>query len=100
MNEPPFWMTGAALDRWQEMCRDREWRDWQLDTLAAYCAAYGRWCDAEKWLATPGHGAILTIRDDKGNIKSHGPAPQVAAAERARREMSRLLSILRPWAPR
>jgi hypothetical protein len=63
--------------------------------LAAWCAAYGRWYDAEEWLSDPGHGAVLTIRDDKGNVKSHGPAPQVAIAERSVKEMARLAKMLR-----
>lgn len=61
-----------------------------VTNLAAYCAAYGRWVRAEQWLADPEHGPVVTIRDDKGNVKSHGPAPQLRIAEQASKEMSRL----------
>jgi len=67
----------------------------KLQQLAEYCAAYGRWVAAEEWLAEPGHGPVMTIRDDKGNIKSHGPAPHLAIVERSAKEMARLAPGLR-----
>lgn len=60
------------------------------DLVDAYCLAYERWQAMEAWLAEPGHAAIATIHDDKGNIKSHGPSPQFLIAEKACKEMSRL----------
>ena len=37
----------------------------------------------------------MTISDDKGNVRSHGPAPQLQIAERAAKEMARLDKQLR-----
>lgn len=93
--DPPVPLVGAALGRWAELRAAAKWSPAELDDLAAYCAAYGRWHDAETWLADPSHGSVVTIRDDKGNIKSHAPAPQVAVAERASKEMARLGKALR-----
>ena len=93
--EPPVPLRGAALKRWRELVGAADWRTGELATLAAYCAAHGRWAEAEEWLADPEHGAVVTIRDDKGNIKSHGPAPQLAIGERAAKEMARLAKELR-----
>ncbi len=92
--EPPIALVGAARARWDECVGKRRFEDRELATLAAYCAAYGRWIEAEEWLANPDHGRVITIWDDKGNIKSHGPAPQLTIAERASREAQRLAFVL------
>ena len=96
---PPDHLTGAALECWHSTAptlaerRSTKPSTWTL--LASYCAATQRLTDAEAWLADPDHGPVITIRDDKGNIKSHGPAPQLAIAERAAKEVSRLAKELR-----
>jgi len=51
--------------------------------------------DAETWLNDPEHGPVVTIRDDKGNVRSHGPAPQLAIAEQSAKEAVRLAKSLR-----
>lgn len=93
--EPPVPLHGVALARWREMIGAADWKPGEMATLAAYCAAFGRWADAEAWLSDPEHGPVVTIRDDKGNIKSHAPAPQLAIGERAAKEMGRLAKDLR-----
>lgn len=62
------------------------------DLLAAYCANFSRWMDAEEWLVAGGDvdRTVITIWDEKGNIKSHGPSPQMKISEKAVREMQRL----------
>jgi phage terminase small subunit len=95
---PPVPLAGAALAKWAELAPQLaarpHFRPAKMTDLAAYCAAFGRWHDAEEFLADPEHGPVLTIRDDKGNIKSHGPAPQLAIAERAAKELARLAKSL------
>ena len=65
------------------------------DLILAYVTSYQRWIKAERWLADPNHSTVVTIRDDKGVIKSHGPAPQLKIAETSCKEMSRIGKILR-----
>jgi len=87
----PEWLDEDARRKWAELVALRPvWTAVQADALAAYCAAFSRWVAAERWLADPDHGPVVTIRDDKGNIRSHGPAPQLLVGERAAKEMSRL----------
>lgn len=91
---PPEWLTGTALAKWDELTKRKRFRPAQADSLAAYCAAFGRWADAEKWLADPNNGPVMTIYDDKQAIRSHGIAPQVLIGERAAKELTRLAKIL------
>lgn len=95
IDDPPAFLQGDALEKWRELA-PLALPGWSPDMLAAYCAAYGRWVAAERWLADPApqHGPIITIRDDKGNVKSHGSAPQLSIAERSAREMTRLGGLL------
>lgn len=93
--QPPIPLSGTGLARWRELTADRPWKSRELVTLAAYCAVYGRWVSAEEWLADPAHGPVVTIRNDKGEIKSHGPAPQLAIAERCGKEVARLACVLK-----
>lgn len=99
MTEPSIELSGAARVKWDALAPVVEARPRRkatdLDDLAAYCAAFGRWAAAEEWLSDPSRGAVLTIRDDKGNVKSHGVAPQVLLAERSAKEMARLAKALR-----
>lgn len=87
MTEAPSFLRGPALAKWGELA---PLNPTKLDQVAAFCAAYGRWVAAEEWLADPEHGPTMTIRDDKGNVKSHGISPQVGIAERSQKEMARL----------
>ena len=89
----PEFLAGPALDKWREVTSLVV--DFNPDLLAAYCSAYGRWVQAERWLADPDHGTVVTICDDKGNVKTHGPAPQLAICEKSLKEMARLAKDLR-----
>jgi len=92
--KPPIPLSAEALAMWADLASSTV-PVAKLQALAAYCAAYGRWVTAETWLAQPEHGPVMTIRDDKGNIKSHGPSPHLAIAERSAKEMARLAPGLR-----
>lgn len=96
---PSISLQGASLAKWTELepiiSARPALKPTTIAALEAYCAAYGRWHTAEQFLADPAHGPVVTIRDDKGNIRSHGPAPQLAIAERAQKEMTRLARMLR-----
>lgn len=99
MGDPPLPLGPDGAAKWAELVGKVQGQTARkpsvLTDLAAYCVAFDRWCAAERWLADPEHGPVITIRDDKGNIKSHGPAPQLAISERASKEMTRLARGLR-----
>ena len=80
------------MARWEQL-KPLAWEPFQCANLAAYCASYGRWVDAEAFLTA--NGLIQTISDDKGNVKSHGPSPHLLISERAQKEMGRLAGVLR-----
>ena len=91
----PGWMAASAAGKWRELRARYAFGEHELDSLAAYCAAWGRWRDAEAWLAAPDNGSVVTIRDDKGNVRVHATAPQLSVAERAAKEMARIDKTLR-----
>ena len=72
-----------------------QFEPFELDMVAAYCVAYARFIAAERWLRDPENDCVMTIVDDKGNIKSHGVVPQVGLSERSAKEMARLAKLLR-----
>jgi phage terminase small subunit len=90
---PPIPLGPHAKDKWAELAPSVQ-PSLQAE-LAAYCMAYQRWLDAEAWLAEPGHSSVVTITDDKGNVKTHAPAPQLKVIEGALKEMDRLGRKLR-----
>jgi phage terminase small subunit len=95
---PPPTLDEVAAAKWTQLHAaragtGRAWRPVELDALEAYCAAYSRWRAATAWLDE--HGDVMTIRDDKGTIRSSAPAPKLAVAERARKAMTELLPLVR-----
>lgn len=84
MTFDPVGLSERGLARWRELEHAREWTDAQRQLVAAYCASWGRWADAVAHVAE--HGAVVTITDDKGNVKVHGPSPHIKVAEQAMRE--------------
>lgn len=79
--DPPIQLAEAGLARWRELVGGVVPADRVL--LAAYCAAWERWVQAEAWLHDSSNGAVATIRDDKGNVKSRGVDPHVAISRQA-----------------
>lgn len=95
MHSAPDYLDQAAQEKWQQIMAKRQaWKPLELDQLAAYCANWSRWRRAESALATMGD-PVVTIEDDKGGVKSHGPAPEIKIAESAAKEMQRLARALR-----
>lgn len=54
----------------------------QTPAIVGYCVAYGRWRKAEAWMAE--HGTVAQFRNDKGELKSIVPVPQIGIAEKCR----------------
>lgn len=87
----PAILNPLGADKWREMVAEGYKAG---DALTAYCANYARWMGAEQWLSTPGNGTVVTIKDDKGNIKSHAPVPQLKVSADAAKEMARIMKAL------
>lgn len=87
----PIPLGADASAKWADLHKTHVFPADAWPTVAAYCAAWGRWVAAEAHLAQ--HGPVMTITDDKGNVKSHGPSPQLAIAERSQKEMARLAAL-------
>lgn len=100
---PPDFLDAVGKAKWRELAHARAFRPHELDQLAAYCAAYARWQQAEQWLSDPAldangnptRGPVAYILDDKGNIRTIVAAPQIAIAEKASKEMARIAKLLR-----
>lgn len=92
---PPEWLNGKALEKWHELAPKLTWSPGELANLAAYCAQFARWWAAEQHLAKSPDNWVVTITNDRGEVKSHGPAPDIKIAEMASKEMQRLGKALR-----
>lgn len=93
---PSIELSGAAREKWDLIPEDK--KDFaNLDLLTAYCVAFARWRESEEWLRGGSEDEdrlVVTIRDEKGNIKSHGPSPQIKISRDAVKEMQALALAL------
>ena len=100
-NEPAFTGTTTAPNH-LDLVAKTEWRrlaprltvHFMLTpadraAFAAYCSAYSRYVQAERFLASPKAGGSLVFKTDGGALK---PWPQVGIAERAAQQMHRFLT--------
>lgn len=99
--EPPDFLAGNALRKWAELA-PRKAEDYNLDLVAAYCVAYGRWRDMEDYLSSPGNPEY----DDAGNLQprdrrlapifgkfgivGYGPSAHLKISQQAVKEMASL----------
>lgn len=60
--------------------------------LAAYCLSWSRYLSAMAWIAE--HGDTMTLRTDKGEVKSSTVAPKLLVAERSLDRVIKLASLL------
>lgn len=104
--EAPDFLEGAALRKWSELAPQKE-KDYNLDLLAAYCVAYGRWRDMEDFLALPGDPIYDDDYNQIGNrdrrlapiygklgIVGWGPSVQLKISQQAVKEMAFLTKAL------
>jgi len=96
---PPEWLSVEAQSEWRRVIRDMVVRETlarvDLQTLAAYCQAFGRWEVAERALAAMGKNDPLTrgmmIKTTNGNAVQN---PMVGTANVAARDMVRFAAEL------
>lgn len=89
---PPRILRGIARKEWQRVAPLLSTmgvlREADTALLSAYCHAYQEWCEAVSWMAE--NGSTMTIRDDKGFVKSVQVVPQWRIAQGAAERMKRL----------
>ena len=89
--DPPAWMNGAARDLWEllapQLCDQRVLQMTDVQNLEIYCAAYGRFRQAEVEMAT--HGILVT--DASGALKKN---PAATIANEAARQMATFGALL------
>lgn len=90
----PAFLDAIAREKWARMVEGQNYKEHQLDALAAYCAAYSRWCQAEKFLADPTKH-VVTITNELGEVLKHCPAPHIEVSAKAQAEMAKRAKILR-----
>lgn len=89
----PEYLTERARAEWDRLVACGVRVDGQAVTvLAGYCLNFARWVDAEQVLSE--HGTEIVIRDDKGNVKSVIPSPQIGISNKAFDRMLKAASIL------
>lgn len=59
------------------------------DALAAYCTEYAHYVDCENFVRE--NGSVMTLRDDKGNVKWCQPVPQETLRAKHLEKMRQLL---------
>ena len=80
----PEWLSDTAKAEWLRVSPILE----SLGLLTAadqtafagYCACYAEWERAQRFITE--NGQVLTLRDDKGNVRSVIPAPEIGIAVR------------------
>lgn len=85
--EPPFELKPDARVRWDRLGLAGDLDDDALLAAASYAASYGRVVELERWLAE--NGTVVTIRDDKGNVRTHTKSPRVELLRTERKELDR-----------
>ena len=81
----PNHLSEIARQEWNRIATDHPTAD--TTTLAAYCAAYGRWVDAEQKINEFG----VVIKTKSGNAQTN---PYVAIAEQSLNIMHKFLGLL------
>jgi P27 family predicted phage terminase small subunit len=82
---PPEELSADARKEWDrvvpELNKMKTLASVDLGVLAAYCQAYGRWLECERFIAT--HGLTFVVKDKDGRLKFVQQFPQVAIGNKA-----------------
>ena len=62
------------------------------ELLRAWCRSVVELREAEAWVAE--HGTVMTVRDDKGNVRSSTTAPKYAQVRALRADLVRLAEAM------
>jgi len=75
----PKYFSDDQKTKWDETIE--ELGDVDLETLEAYITEWKRWKDAESWMRD--NGDVITVRNEKGIVKTLIKAPQLLIAREA-----------------
>lgn len=85
----PSWLSSEAREEWERAISSilpRDVASIDLTQFEVYCQMFARWQAAEKLLA---EGTEVVVRNDKGEIKSIIPSPQIGISVKAHEQMAR-----------
>jgi len=90
--EPPDWVTGKSLEKWQEVVPKLVgmgvMTNADIDTIARYCTMYEQFV---KYLEQVRRGLdVLVIRDDKGKVKYMQSTPAATMMTKLAASMLRI----------
>ena len=89
--EPPAWLDAAAVEKWQEVVPELQRLGLltvvDVTALASYCWCFSEFRRADAWIKE--NGRVMTLRDDKGNVKYRQQAPEVGIANKMLESMRR-----------
>lgn len=78
----PAWLSPEAKREWTRVTVELDEMGVlaraDLAALSMYCTCWARWQEAEK--AIEDEGSVITMRDDKGNVKWVQPSPWIGIA--------------------
>jgi P27 family predicted phage terminase small subunit len=90
--EPPAWLTGVALDKWNELLpllqEVRLMTRADIGTLARYVDTWAWWRRCREVIER--EGDTLVMRDDQGNEKYRQQRPEVGIVNRLAQQLCRL----------
>jgi len=89
---PPSDLSADELAVWVTVCDEVDGSG-SVELLRAWCASVVELRAGEAWLRE--HGSVLTLRDDKGNVRQVVQAPRYVQVRALRADLVRLADALR-----
>jgi P27 family predicted phage terminase small subunit len=90
--EPPAWLTGAALEKWNELLPILQQVGLltraDVGSLARYCDAWAWWRRCREVIER--EGDIVVVRDETGGIKWTQQRPEVGIVSKLSQQLHRL----------
>lgn len=85
-------LTADELEVWGLVADEVDSSPVAVELLRAWCASVVELRAAEAWVRE--HGTVLTLRDDKGNVRSMAQAPKYVQVRALRADLLKLADAL------
>lgn len=89
----PADLTAAEKKIWKAVAGEVDDSPVAAELLRAWCASVVELRAAEAWVRE--HGTVLTLRDDKGNVRSMAQAPKYVQVRALRADLLKLAEALK-----